>query len=84
VLTTELDCFFYAYSGSREIRVLPYSRRRLDRIERILGAETIETLEREVMSQVKAKVDPRLWTMFLDSEEPERDAHGIPMLTPLQ
>jgi hypothetical protein len=82
VLTIRFDCFVYAYSGSREIRVPPYAYRRLGRIERILGADAIETLGREVMSELEPKVDPRLWKMFLEGEEPRRDERGLPVITP--
>jgi hypothetical protein len=79
VLTMQFDCFLYAESGSTESRVLPYANRRLRRIEQILGADAIETLDREVMSQREAKVEPWLWKMFVEGKEPARDEHGLPV-----
>ena len=79
VLTLNFDWFYYRQTGSSEIRVKPYAYRRLARIEQILGADAIETLDREVMSELEAKVDPQIWKMFLNGEEPERDEHGVPV-----
>jgi hypothetical protein len=79
VLTMKFNCFLYAESGSTEIRVLPYAYRRLARIGRILGADAIETLDREAMSQREAKVEPWLWEMFVEGKEPARDERGLPV-----
>ena len=84
VLTINFDWFYYRQTGSSEMRVKPYAYRRFARIERILGGDAIESLEREVMSQRAAKVEPWLWKMFVEGEEPARDEHGLPVPTPLE
>jgi hypothetical protein len=78
------DFFCYRQSGSRETRVLSFACRRLDSIERILGEVALQQLDRDVMSELEAKVDPQLWKMFLTGEEPERDGKGLPILPPTQ
>ena len=82
MLTINFDWFYYRQTGSSEIRVEPYAYRRLARIERILGADAVESLEREVMSQHAAKVEPWLWKMFVEGEEPARNEHGVPVPAP--
>ena len=84
VLTINFDWFYYRQTGSSEMRVKPYAYRRLARIERILGADAIESLDREVMSQRAAKVEPWLWKMFVEGEEPARDEDGLPVPTALE
>jgi hypothetical protein len=82
VLTLNFDWFCYRQAGGSEMRVRPYAYRRLARVERILGADAIKSLEREVMSQRAAKENPWLWKMFLEGEEPARDEDGLPVPTP--
>jgi hypothetical protein len=83
VRTIEFDWFFCGCFGSTDMRVRPYGYRRLRRIEQILGADAIEILDREINSEFEAEVGPRLWKMFLEGEEPERDQRGVPVLPPL-
>jgi hypothetical protein len=82
VRTIEFDWFYYACVGSTDIRVQPYGYRRLGRIEQILGADAIDILEREINSELEAKVGPRLWKMFFKGEKPERDQRGVPVISP--
>jgi hypothetical protein len=81
-VNVRFNWFCFGDSGSREIRIDPFAYRRLGRIKQILGEDAIQKLHDEVMSELEAKVDPRLWKMFLNGEEPERGEYGFPVLPP--
>jgi hypothetical protein len=74
------DWFYFQSTDSVAIRREPFARRRLGRIERILGEEAMQELNQKVTSELEANVDPRLWKMFVTGQKPARDEHGLPIL----
>jgi hypothetical protein len=82
LLDIEFFSFCFGQTGSRELRLCPFAARRLGRIESILGETVVEGIERKVYSEQRAKVDPRLWKMFLNGERPQRDDNGLTIFPP--
>ena len=72
-LSTLTFCWFYAYSGSTEIRILPYSERRLVRIAAILGDETYKRLVGEVKDKYRQRCGDEAWEAFQRNDTVWRD-----------
>ena len=69
-LDIRFSWFIYDQTGSTEIRVRPFARRRTERIAQVLGEEAIAEAKKHVADELGAKEDPALWQMFLDGQEP--------------
>jgi hypothetical protein len=73
VLTTEFLIFIYHQVGSGDLRISGFGRRRIYRIERLLGAETLQPVLEDVYKQL-SKEHPRAWSIFLNGDDAERQA----------
>lgn len=66
--------FFYATSGSREIRLGPFADRRISRIADCLGDTLVEQACKEAEDEFAKTVDARAWEVFRHGTPEERAA----------
>ena len=67
--------FLDGCTGSTEWRVAEFANRRFERAEAVIGAEAVVEAIKEVRGEFKAEVkDDRLWDIFENGTEEQRDA----------
>ena len=71
-LDIEFFHFRYRISGSSEVRRITFARRRIARIESLLGNDPVKMAKKEAYSEVGKEQDPREWDIFLNGTEEER------------
>ncbi len=65
--------FLYQVTGSVEIRMQPFAVRRIDRIVDVLGEEAVKQAVEEAYEEFRKREDPRLWDIFLNGSDEERE-----------
>jgi hypothetical protein len=69
----EYDWFLYGQVGSSDMRRRPFARRRIGRIQELLG-DAVDKVVGEVYEEYGKKQDPRSWEVFLHGTEEQRKA----------
>ncbi len=68
----EMDWFYDASPCSSEMRVMPYARRRLNRIQTAIGKEAFDKLAAEAEEKLRKDMGERAWNIFRNGTEAER------------
>jgi len=66
--------FVTGSTGSTEIRLRPYARRRIARIACLLGEDQIEAAVDEVYDQFRKECDEKSWDIFMNGDEAQWEA----------
>jgi hypothetical protein len=73
----QFDYFWNEELDIPEDLILSFGVRRVNRTWKVLGDDAMQRIERDVMSELAAEVNPELWKLYLSNEEPERDEQGL-------
>jgi hypothetical protein len=65
--------FRFRMTGGSEVRRATFARRRLARIESLVGKDLVEMAKEEAYAEVGKEQDPREWDIFLNGTEEERN-----------
>ena len=81
-LDIELEWFFLATTGSTEIRLGPYARRRLARIAQTIGDDAVDEVIEQVNQEARDRLGEDDWRTFVEGDESARqklleEAHGL-------
>ena len=79
LLDIDFDWYYFQQFCSSERRVKCFARRRLGRLEDLLGGAAFDDVEKEVCAEFEKKIGSVRWDMFLKGIEPQRDEQGIPI-----
>jgi hypothetical protein len=71
ILDIQVFWFYYAQSGSTEIRLEPYARTRLHRIRQTLGKDTVKAIVDAVRDQERQRMGEEDWRIFSEGTEEE-------------
>ena len=74
VLDDEFFIFLYGQPGSREIRCIPFGRRRINRIATVLEEEAVQRAINEAEEEFSKTVSPRAWSIFKNGTTEEQKA----------
>jgi hypothetical protein len=70
------DYFYFltGQTGSTENRENPFAARRIDRIQTVLGQETVDRAIAAVMAKFSEGIAPETWNIFLNGDQAQRQA----------
>ena len=71
----QIEFFDFRYcmtAGSTDVRRAIFARRRIARIENLLGKDLVNLAKEEACAEFGKEQDPRVWAIFLDGTEEER------------
>jgi hypothetical protein len=74
VLDDEFFIFVYCQRGSREIRRIPFGRRRICRIATVLGEEAVQRAIDEAEEEYSKTTSPEAWSIFKNGTTEEQKA----------
>ena len=85
-VTLEIEYFWFLYqqTGSTDIRMRPFALRRINRIADVLGEEAVKQAIEEVYEEFRKREDPRLWDIFLNGSDEDREAVASEIQTEIQ
>ena len=73
VLEIEMFWFLTATSGSHDCTMLPYAKKRLDRIAKVLGEKAVKEVVTQVQNEYRREMGDKNWEILLHGTEEERD-----------
>ena len=65
--------FRFRMTGSSEVRRATFARRRIARIESLVGKDLVKMAKEEAYAEVGKEQDPREWDIFLNGTDEERN-----------